>query len=121
MNGIPMRVALLLGLGICLAGCETGQVGPPPLDPAVIAAHEWDHGPPWGPEEPPWVAPPADYALFGPGYYGPSPWYWGPSVGVGVGFGLRRGHWWGGHRGFVGRGFGGPRFHGGGGGRRGHR
>jgi hypothetical protein len=120
MSGIPMRVALLLGLAVSLAGCETGQVTPLLPDPSVMAAHEWDHGPPWGPGETPWVAPPVDYALVDPGYYyAPSPWYWGPSVGIGLG--VRRGHWWGGHRGWVGRGFGGPRFHGGGGRRGGRR
>jgi hypothetical protein len=122
MGGIPMRVALLLGLAACLAGCATGPATPPLPDPAVMAAHEWDHGPPWGPEQLPWVAPPVDYALLGPdySYYDPSPWYWGPPVGFGLGVG--RGYWWGRPRGFVGPRFhgGGMRFHGGGG-RRGRR
>lgn len=116
-------------LGGILAGCATGP-RPALPDPAVLAAHEWEHGPPWGPEEIPWVSPPTAAVFYDPDPW-PYPWYaGGPAIGLGV----RRGFWWGGHQGFPGRGFpgrgfigrggfpgGGPRhFHGGGrhGGRR---
>jgi hypothetical protein len=105
-------------LGIGLAGCATGPRSALP-DPAAMAPHEWEHGPPWGPEEIPWVSPPVVNDSY---LYGPYPWYaGGPAIGLGV----RRGFWWGGPRGFPGRGFGGRppgigHFHGGGrrGGRR---
>ncbi|MBL6455334.1 hypothetical protein JMJ55_08380 [Belnapia sp. T6] len=103
-----LAVLLLAGLGGCAAQPRTALP-----DASVIAAHEWDHGPPWGPEEIPWVAPPPDT------YYAGSPWYWGgPAVGLGVGIGIGRGHWWGGHRGGFHRGggwHGGRGFHRGGG------
>ncbi len=87
-----LRHAALALLLAGLAGCAGRTTATLP-NPAVLAAHEWEHGPPWGPEELPWVPPPETYA-----YYRPSPWYWsGPAVGLGIG--IRRGHWWGGHRG----------------------
>ena len=111
-----LGMAMLAGMA---AGCATRPTATLP-DPSVVAMQEWDHGPPWGPEEIPWVAPPTSYALLGPGYptYG-SPYYWGPTSGAGVGLGLGRGYWWrGSHRfyggGFGHRGFGGPRHFGGG-------
>jgi hypothetical protein len=75
MAGMTRRAALLLLLafGACAAP------GPPPPDPSLLAMQEWDHGPPWGPAELPWVAPPAPPAY--PYYYG------------GAGIGLR-GSWW---------------------------
>ena len=110
---------ILLTLG--LAGCSIPPATPLP-DPARIATHEWDHGPPWGPEEQPWVAPPQLLAYgYGPGYYGPGYWGWGPSVGIGVGFGISRGYWWRGGHGYHGGGWrgGGGHFRSGGrGGRR---
>jgi len=122
MGAVRIRLALL-GLALGLAGCGTTPRTPPSPDPAVVAAHEWDHGPPWAPGEIPWVTPPSNYALLGPGYYDPYPWYWGPSAGIG--FGVRRGYWWGRprHFGFGPRHFGGgPRFfHGHRGGHRGRR
>ncbi len=85
------RAALALLLA-GLAGCAGRNVSPLP-NPEVVAAHEWEHGPPWAPEELPWVPPPETYA-----YYDPYPWAWsGPAVGLG--FGIRRGTWWGGYRG----------------------
>ena len=101
------RFAAGLVAGLALGGCTLPPATPPLPDPAQIAAHEWDHGPPWGAEEVPWVAPPQLLA-YAPGYWGPG--YWRPSVGVRLGFG--RGHW---GRGAVG--FRGGR-HGGGRGRR---
>ncbi len=109
-----------------LAGCA-GRTTTSLPNPQVLAAHEWEHGPPWGPEELPWVPPPETYAS-----YDHYPWSWaGPTAGIGIG--IRRGYWWGGHRGhyrggLIGRGgfhrgFPGG-FHGGGhfgGGRRGRR
>lgn len=78
-----------------LAGCAAER--PPLPDPAAIAPHEWAHGPPWGPGEPPRVALPA-YAL-GPAY---GPGYWGPSIGLGFGIGRGwRGHGWGRHPGYI--------------------
>jgi hypothetical protein len=124
------QLATMLAMGLALAGCATQPATPLP-DPAQIAAHEWDHGPPWGPEELPWVAPPQVLAYgygpgyLGPGYWGPGYWgpgYWGPSVGLGLGFGFGRG-WGRGYRGYYGgyhggwRG-GGGHFRGGGRGRR---
>jgi uncharacterized membrane protein YgcG len=104
MRPRPWHLPLLAAFLALQTGCAT-QPGPALPDPALVAAHEWDHGPPWGPGEEPWVAPPTYY-------YDPDPWYWGgPAVGLGVGIGVGRGHWWGGHRGF-GRGG----WHGGGGG-----
>jgi hypothetical protein len=86
-----LSLALLLA---GLAGCA-GRTTTALPNPEVLAAHEWEHGPPWGPEELPWVPPPETYA-----YYDPYPWYRaGPTFGVGI----RRGHWWGGHRGWHGR------------------
>ena len=117
-----MRAGWLMAFGLGLAACATQPATPLP-DPSRIAAHEWDHGPPWGPEEIPWAAPPA--LAFAPGYAAPwygSPWYgpgyWGPSFGVGIGIG--RGHWWRGHPGWRGGGpnggwRGGGGWHGGGG------
>lgn len=112
-------LAVLLGLG----GCASQPAVTLP-DPALVARHEWDHGPPWGPEEQPWVAPPAILAYapgyaYGPGFWGPG--YWGSSVGIGVGIGLGRGTWWRGYRGVYGGhrgGWGGPRHFGGHRGRR---
>ena len=91
MRPRPWHLPLLAALLAMLAGCAT-QPGPALPDPAVLAAHEWNHGPPWGPEEQPWVMPPSYY-------YDPYPWYWGGPA-IGLGFGVGRGHWWGGHRGF---------------------
>ena len=108
----------LTALGALLAGCA-GQPRTALPDPAILAAHEAEHGPPWGPEEPPWVAPPVSF-------YDPYPWYAGGPV-IGLGLGVRRGGWWGGHRGgyrsgFIGRGgFHGGRGFGHGGGRGGGR
>jgi hypothetical protein len=121
-KGRPMRrwrFGAMLALGLALAGCATQPATPLP-DPAQIALHESDHGPPWGPEEIPWVAPPQMLAYgYGPGYWGPG--YWGPSVGLGLGFGFGRG-WGRGYRGFHGGHHGGWRggghFRGGGRGRR---
>jgi|SRR6476469_3827151 hypothetical protein len=120
------RLGAILAAGLALAGCAPQSATPLP-NPAQIAAHEWDHGPPWGPEEIPWVAPPQVLAYgYGPGYWGPGYWgpgYWGPSVGLGLGFGFGRGGWGRGYRGYHGgyhggwRG-GGGHFRGGG---RGHR
>jgi hypothetical protein len=108
----------LAALGALLAGC-TAQPRTTLPDPAVLAAHESEHGPPWGPEELPWVAPPV-------GFYDPYPWYaGGPTIGLGLG--VRRGGWWGGgYRGgyrssFIGRGGFRGGFHGRGGGGRGRR
>ena len=106
-SGSWLRLAALAAL---LAGCAAQPRTTLP-DPAVLAAHEAEHGPPWGPEEPPWVAPPM-------GFYDPYPWYaGGPAIGLGLG--VRRGGWWGGgyrgshwggyRGGFIGRGG----FHGG--------
>lgn len=114
-----LRFGMVLAAGLALAGCATQPAQRLP-DPSVVAMQEWDHGPPWGPEEIPWVAPPQVLA-YGPGYYGPyGPYYWGPSVGIGLGFGVGRGYWWRGHRGFGGfhggfrgGGFRGGHFHGG--------
>jgi hypothetical protein len=108
-----IRFGAVLAAGLALAGCATQPVARLP-DPAQVAQHEWTHGPPWGPEELPWVAPPQILA-FGPNDWGPGIWgppYWGPSVGIGLGFG--RGHWRGRpgfhhHRGFH---RGGRHFHG---------
>jgi hypothetical protein len=121
-----VRFGAVLAAGLTLVGCAAQPTARLP-DPSQVAMQEWDHGPPWGPEEVPWVAPPQILADgYGPGYY--NPYYWGPSVGIGLGFGIGRGSWWRGHRGFHG-GFGGFRgghfggfrgghFHGGGRGRR---
>lgn len=94
-----LRFGTVLAAGLALAGCAAQPAQRLP-DPAVVAMHEWEHGPPWGPEEIPWVAPPQVLA-YGPGYYAPGP-FWGPSAGIGLGFGIGRGHWWRGHRGFPG-------------------
>ena len=95
---VSIRLATAAALLALLAGCAAQPRTALP-NPAQLAAHEWDHGPPWGPEEAPWVAPPV-------AFYDPYPWYWGgPAVGLGVGLGVRRGYWWGGHRGGFGRGF----------------
>src|SRR6476659_5687351 len=95
------QLATMLAMGLALAGCATQPATPLP-NPAQIAAHEWDHGPPWGPEEIPWVTPPEVLAYgYGPGYWGPGYWgpgYWGPSVGLGLGFGFGRGGWGRGYR-----------------------
>jgi hypothetical protein len=108
------RTNWLVGLGLLCAvlpGCATPGAAPP--DPAVVAAHEWYHGPPWGPEELPWVAPPT-IVLAGSPYY--SPYYYG--VGAGLGFGFSRGAFRG-HRGhFHGMSRGGGHRGGGRGGRR---
>ena len=76
--------------------------------PAADGYHFGDDHP-WGPEEQPWVAPPEVLAYgpgyWGPGYWGPGYWGWGPSVGIGLGFGFGRGYWWHGHRGWHGGGF----------------
>ncbi|TCZ56615.1 hypothetical protein [Roseicella aquatilis] len=97
-----VRIGMALAMGLALGACA-GQPTTPLPNPAQTAMHEWDHGPPWGPEELPWVSPPQVLAYapgsWGPGYWGPGPW-WGPSVGIGLGFG--RGHWWRGHRGWHG-------------------
>ncbi|MBL6078410.1 hypothetical protein JMJ56_10370 [Belnapia sp. T18] len=91
-----------------LAGCASRSATPLP-NPQILAAHEWEHGPPWGPEELPWVPPLETYAS-----YDPYPWSWtGPAIGI------RRGFWWGGHRGhyrggLIGRGGFHRGFHGGG-------
>src|SRR3954452_19326222 len=86
-----------LALPLALAGCATPQPATPLPNPAQTAMHEWDHGPPWRPEEQPWVAPPQVLAYgYGPDYWGPDYWGWGPSVGLGFG----RGYWWRGHRGY---------------------
>ena len=97
------RTALIATL-LALAAC-TPRPAPPQPDPALLATHEWAHGPPWGPQEPPWI-PLADWPVYGPGYgYGPAGWaydpwgpggWWGPSFGIGLGF--SRGPWWRGHR-----------------------
>jgi len=86
-----LRLGAVLVAGLALGGCG-GQAATRLPDPSQVAVHEWDHGPPWGPEEIPWVSPPQVFA------YGPAPW--GPTVGLGLGFG--RGYWWRGHRGFRG-------------------
>ena len=79
------RLGAILAAGLALAGCAPQSATPLP-NPAQIAAHEWDHGPPWGPEEIPWVAPPQVLAYgYGPGYWGPGyywPGYWGVGLGV---------------------------------------
>ena len=99
------RVGASAVLLLALAACATS---PTPALPSAeqVASHEWDHGPPWGPEEIPWVAPPQVFAA-GPGYWGPG--YWAPSFGLGIGLGVGRGHWWRGHPGWRGG------YHGGGG------
>ncbi len=89
---MPLKHAALALLLTGLAGCAGRSTTALP-NPEVLAAHEWEHGPPWGPEEIPWVSPPPSYYS----YYDPAPWYWG---GASVGLRARRGPWWGGHRGF---------------------
>ena len=86
------RFAAGLAAALALGACTLPPATPPLPDPSQIAAHEWDHGPPWGPEEAPWVAPPQvlAYGYGGPGFWGPG--YWGPSVGIGLGLGFGRGH-----------------------------
>src|SRR5215218_2833085 len=83
------------GFGVVLAlpmvGCAAPQPATPLPNPARIATHEWVHGPPWGAEEQPWVAPQMLAYGYGPGYWDPDYWgpgywapgYWGPSVGFG--------------------------------------
>ena len=88
-----MRFEAMLAAALLLAGCATQPAMRLP-DPSLVAMHEWDHGPPWGPEEIPWVAPPQVLTS--------APGYWAPSIGTGLGFGFGRGHWWRGHRGFRG-------------------
>ena len=109
-----MRRGVLLGLAagaLALAGCVAPQPATPLPDPTLVAMHEWDHGPPWGPEEQPWIAPPPVLAYapgyWGPGYWGPS--YWGPSFGLGIGVG--RGTWWPRHRAWYGGGWRGAHIH----------
>lgn len=97
---------MVLAVGLALTGCASPQPATPLPNPALTAMHEWDHGPPWGPEEQPWITPP-EVLAYGPGYWGPGYWgpgyWWGPSVGLGLGFGFGRGHWWHGHHGHYGR------------------
>jgi hypothetical protein len=98
------RFGAVLAIGLSLAGCAT-QPAPLLPDPSQVARHELAHGPPWGPEEIPWVTPP-EVLAYGPGYWGPGYWgpgYWGPSVGIGLGFGMWGGRGWRGHPGWGGR------------------
>ena len=83
-------MAVLL-LGLTVAGCA--QSGTPPdapatpmPNPAQLAPHEWDHGPPWSPYETPWVLPPDTL--------GPWPGVVGVGVGVGGAVVVGRGWWW---------------------------
>lgn len=112
------RSGAMLAIGLALAGCTTPPATPLLPNPAQLATHEWDHGPPWGPEELPWIAPPQVLA-YAPGYWAPGYWgpgYWGPSIGLG--FGIGRGGWGHGYRGYHGGWRGGGHFRGGGRGRR---
>jgi hypothetical protein len=89
--------ALLLA-GALLAGCA----GVPPSPMVALEGHEGAHGPPWAPDEPPWVAPPvlvADQAPYWGGWHGPG--IYAGFVGVG-----RFGHV---HRGGITRGHAGAR------------
>ena len=110
-----MRFGAVLAVGLALGGCAMQPAASLP-NPEQVAMHEWDHGPPWGPEEQPWVAPPPTYAYLPGPYDGPGYW-WGPSVGLGIGLGFGRGSWWRGHHGHYGGWHGGWR---GGGWRGGH-
>jgi hypothetical protein len=97
---------LLAVMGAGLAGCATG-----PSVGAALEGHEGLHGPPWAPNEAPWVAPPVLAADLWPyPYYSDLGWYGG---GLGLGFAvLNRPHFR--HFGFGGPGFrGGRGFHGG--------
>ncbi len=78
-----MRRAAILGL-MLLAGCTLPQ--PVQRVAPEQVPHEWQHGPPWAPTEPPWVPPPPPP----PGYYRGSwdPWWpgvAGPAFGLGIG------------------------------------
>jgi len=85
----PGFVALVLALA--LVGCATGPAAPeapaqPMPNPAELAPHEWDHGPPWSPYDTPWVLAPDTLA--------PWPGMVGVGVGVGGGVVVGRGWWW---------------------------
>jgi|GEM_PF-4370074 hypothetical protein len=74
-----MRSCLPIVLVLLLAACDTTPPAPV-VNPAALAPHEWDHGPPWGPEEIPWIPPPPIA----------TPYWWGYGGGAWIG----RGYWW---------------------------
>ncbi|HYZ34195.1 MAG TPA: hypothetical protein VE684_18135 [Crenalkalicoccus sp.] len=96
---LAARCGAALAVALSLGACTATSVP----NSASLAPHEWDHGPPWGPLDQPWVAPAATYAgplygypydgWYGPGWYGPG-WYGGGAV---LGFGLGGYRSWGWH------------------------
>jgi hypothetical protein len=77
---------VLLVAAALLAGCA----GVSPSPDVALAGHEGAHGPPWAPDESPWVAPPllvAEYAPYWGGWHGPG--VYGGFIGIGR---LHRGH-----------------------------